>query len=266
LYYNNDTDKFITSFVNPDPDSIPNFEGFSFDSANKDSFIAGESITNVYIYFDANSGTNSTITSTNGVLNLSPSTPNSNFYYFNYNCSQITDNLIITSWNLNNTKSKIIEVPITLTTTQVVPLSFSNNPTTQDFQYNSLVINFNKAVKSIGNITSSQDPGQTILYSVNNTTSVTILSYKTPANITDTLTFSSVVDTSDISNTGNVTLNVNNLKIGPSLIGLIGSLNTISQSFQYTDIEVDISKNIIQNPVTPISISSSGPNNPTNVE
>ena len=70
-----------------------------------------------------------------------------------------------------------------------------------------------------------------VIEQLNNSTSVTLLSYKTPANISDTLTFSNVVDTSDIENTGNVTLNVSDLKTGPSLIGLIGSLNTISQSF-----------------------------------
>ena len=50
LYYDSFDEIFKTSMVNPDPDALPDFEGFSFDSANKGEFIAGESITNVYIY------------------------------------------------------------------------------------------------------------------------------------------------------------------------------------------------------------------------
>ena len=45
------------------------------------------------------------------------------------------------------TKYKVINLPITLKTTQGVPLSVSQNPTTQNSTYSNLVINFNKAIK-----------------------------------------------------------------------------------------------------------------------
>ena len=43
-----------------------------------------------------------------------------------------------------------------------------------------------------------------------------------------------------------VALNISNLMIGPSFSGLLGSSNTISQNWIYTNIECDFSKNIIQ--------------------
>ena len=123
----------------------------------------------------------------------------SNNFFFNFFCPTITDNLTITSFNSTNTKSKTYVVPITLKTTQAIPLSIASI-TTQDFQYNNLIVTFNKAVKSIGSITSTQKPAQTITYTCNNSTSVTITSYKTPLNATDILTFGTVIDTGNIQN------------------------------------------------------------------
>ena len=108
-------------------------------------------------------------------------------------------------------------------------------------------------------------PSQTITYTCNNTTSITLTNYKTPAGISDTLTFNTVIDTANISNLQAVSLNISNLMIGPAFSGLIGSSNTISQNWIYTNIECDFSKNIIQNPNTPITLTASTGNQPTNI-
>ena len=200
----------------------------------------------------------------NGFISKSPSVDN--WFNFSYNCSLITDVISIIVWNQNNTKYKAINLPITLRTTQGVPLSFSQNPTTQNFAYSNLVVNFNKAIKSIGSITSSQNP-QTITFTTNNSTSVTLTNYTTPTTDNDVLTFSSVVDTSDIANTAAVTLNISNLSLGPKFFGLENMINTASQNHTYTDIIAKFNKTIIQNPDVskPISVVADVGPNPTNI-
>ena len=101
----------------------------------------------VHVYFDASIGSNTSISSLNGFVSQGPI--EDNWFNFSYNCSTITDVISITIWNQTNTKSKIVNLPITLRTTQGVPLSFSQNPTTQNFGYSNLVVIFNKSIKSI---------------------------------------------------------------------------------------------------------------------
>ena len=171
LYYDSFDEKFKTSMVNPDPDVVPDFEAFTFNQSTlnqSEYFTVNESML-VHVYFDANIGNNTTIGSLNGFVSKGPNIDN--WFNFSYNCSTITDVISIIVWNQNNTKYKAINLPITLRTTQGVPLSFSQNPTTQNFTYSNLVVNFNKAIKSIGSITSSQNP-QAITFTTNNSTSV----------------------------------------------------------------------------------------------
>jgi hypothetical protein len=263
MYYNPSSDGLAMSHVNPDVNAVPTFENFNFDLSNKSEFYAAESITSIYIYFDSNIGSSTNISSQNGTISgISPF--ESSYFYFNYFCGSITDNLTITSYNSNNTKYKTVVIPITLKTTPVVPLGFTNTPTTQNYTYNNIVVNFNKAVKSISSITSLNQPSQTITYTTNNTSSIVLTNYKTPSNISDTLTFNGVVDTSDISNTSSVSKTVDNLKVGPSFVS-VSSSNTISQNWTYTDIEAVFTKDIIQNPTTPITITASSGNQPTNI-
>ena len=132
LYYDNSDDKFKTSFINPDPNAVPSFENFNFDLSNKSEFYAGESMTSIYIYFDSNIGSSTSISSQNGTIS-GISSFGSNYFYFNYFNSSITDNITIVSYNSTNTKSKTLVIPITLKTTQGVPLGFTNAPTTQNF-------------------------------------------------------------------------------------------------------------------------------------
>ena len=195
LYYDSFDEIFKTTVVNPDPDAIGNFEAFTFNQSNlpqPDYFTVNESML-VHVYFDANIGSNTTISSQNGTVSQGP--PIDNWFNFTYHCSTITDVISITVFNQNNTKSKLFNLPITLKTTQGVPLGFSQNPTTQNFNYTNLVVNFNKAIKSVGSITSSQNP-QTITFTTNNSTSVTLTNYTTPINESDVLTFNNVIDSS----------------------------------------------------------------------
>jgi hypothetical protein len=263
LYYDSVLENLVTTNVNPDPSCIPTSQDFVFDYSNKTEFYAGESMTSIHIYFDGLIGSNTTISSQNGTISAISARTSNNFF-FNFFCPTITDNLTITSFNSTSTKSKTYVVPITLKTTQAIPLSIASI-TTQDFQYNSLIVTFNKAVKSIGSITSTQRSAQTITYTCNNTTSVTITSYKTPLYATDSLTFNAVIDTGDNPNIQAVTLNITSLMIGATFTSFIGSDNLISQNAIYTNIEADFSKNIIQNPVTPITVIASTGNQPTNV-
>ena len=60
----------------------------------------------------------------------------------------ITDVISIIVFNQNNTtKSKAINIPITLRTTEGVPIGFSQNPTTQNFNYNNLVVKLTNPLK-----------------------------------------------------------------------------------------------------------------------
>jgi len=235
LYYDSFDEIFKTTVVNPDPDAIGNFEAFTFNQSNlpqPDYFTVNESML-VHVYFDANIGSNTTISSQNGTVSQGP--PIDNWFNFTYHCSTITDVISITVFNQNNTKSKLFNLPITLKTTQGVPLGFSQNPTTQNVNYTNLVVNFNKAIKSVGSISSSQNP-LTITFTTNNSTSVTLTNYTTPTNGSDVLTFYNVIDTSDIENVSSVSQNVNNLLLGPKFNGLENILNTASQNHAYTDI------------------------------
>ena len=58
----------------------------------------------VHVYFDANIGSNTTISSQNGTVSQGP--PIDNWFNFTYHCSTITDVISITVFNQNNTKSK----------------------------------------------------------------------------------------------------------------------------------------------------------------
>ena len=145
LYYDSFDEIFKTTVVNPDPDAIGNFEAFTFNQSNlpqPDYFTVNESML-VHVYFDANIGSNTTISSQNGTVSQGP--PVDNWFNFTYHCSTITDVISITVFNQNNTKSKLFNLPITLKTAQGVPLGFSQNPTTQNFNYTNLVVNFNKS-------------------------------------------------------------------------------------------------------------------------
>ena len=236
LYYDSFDEVFKTTSINPDPYSIPNYEAFTFNQSTlnqSDYFTVNESML-VHVYFDANIGSNTAISSQNGIISKGPSIDN--WFNFSYLCTTISDIISIIVWNQNNTKYKVINLPITLKTTQGVPLSFSQNPTTQNFTYSNLVVNFNKAIKSIGSITSFQNPNQTITFTTNNSCSITLTIYMTPTTNNDVLTFNNVIDTSDISNVAPVDLNVNNLSIGPRFFGLENMINSASQNHAYTDI------------------------------
>ena len=106
---------------------------------------------------------------------------------------------------------------------------------------------------------------QTITYTISG--GLVTINYKTPTNVSDTLTFNNVVDIADFANPSSVQLVLNNRFLpGPTFTGLVApALNTVSQSWTYTNIEADFSKTIIQNPVTPITITASTGNAPTNV-
>ena len=129
MYFDPSSDALALSHVNPDINAIPTFENFNFDLSTKPEFYAAESMTSIYIYFDSKIGSSTTISSQLGTISgVSPF--GSNYFYFDYFCSSITDNLTITSYNSTNTKSKRVVIPITLKTTQAVPLGFGNAPTT----------------------------------------------------------------------------------------------------------------------------------------
>ena len=116
MYFDPSSDSLSMSHVNPDVNAVPTFENFNFDLSNKSEFYAAESMTSIYIYFDSNIGSSTTISSQNGtVTGISPF--GSNYFYFNFFCGSITDNLTITSYNSNNTKYKTVVIPITLKTT-----------------------------------------------------------------------------------------------------------------------------------------------------
>ena len=267
LYYDSFDEVFKTSSVNHDPYAIPNYEAFTFNQSTlnqSDYFTVNESML-VHVYFDANIGSNTGISSQNGIISKGP--PIDNWFNFSYLCTTISDIISIIVWNQNNTKYKVINLPITLKTTQGVPLSFSQNPTTQNFTYSNLVVNFNKAIKSIGSITSFQNPNQTITFTTNNSSSITLTNYMTPTTNNDVLTFNNVIDTSDISNVAPVDLNVNNLFLGPRFFGLENMINSASQNHAYTDIIAKFSKDIVQNPdiSKPISVLADVGPQPTNI-
>lgn len=194
-----------------------------------------------------------------------PSAFGENYIVFTYYNSSLTDNITLKTYNSTNGKFKTTVQPIILKPTNTIPNNIASNVNTQDYQYNNVSVSFNKSVKSIGSISSLNAPSQTITYSISG--GLVTINYKTPAGPSDTLTFNGIVDTSDFSNPDPVQLVLTNRFLpGPAFSGLVApALNTISQNWTYTNIEADFSTNIIQNPTTPITITASTGNNPTNV-
>ena len=96
LYYDSFDEIFKTSMVNPDSDAVGNFEAFTFNQSTlnqSEYFTVNESML-VHVYFDANIGSNTTISSLNGFVSQGPI--EDNWFNFSYNCSTITDVISIT--------------------------------------------------------------------------------------------------------------------------------------------------------------------------
>jgi hypothetical protein len=265
LYYDKPNDALRISHINPDITAVPNFSKFDFTDSIKEYFYSDLTIT-LKIEFDGKIGSSTTISSQNGTISpILPSAFGENYIVFTYYNSSLTDNITLNTYNSTNGKFKTTVQPIILKTTNTIPNNIASNVNTQDYQYNNVSVSFNKSVKSIGSISSLNAPSQTITYSISG--GLVSINYKTPANASDTLTFNNIVDTSDFPNPDPVQLVLTDRFLpGPAFSGLVlPALNTISQNWTYTNIECDFSKNIIQNPTTPISITASTGNNPTNV-
>ena len=82
LYYDSFDEIFKTSMVNPDSDAVGNFEAFTFNQSTlnqSEYFTVNESML-VHVYFDANIGSNTTISSLNGFISQGPTENN----WFNF--------------------------------------------------------------------------------------------------------------------------------------------------------------------------------------
>ena len=91
LYYDSFDEVFKTTSINPDPYSIPNYEAFTFNQSTlnqSDYFTVNESML-VHVYFDANIGSNTAISSQNGIISKGP--PIDNWFNFSYLCTTISD-------------------------------------------------------------------------------------------------------------------------------------------------------------------------------
>jgi len=265
LYYDKPNDALRISHINPDLTAVPNFSKFDFTDSIKEYFYSDLTIT-LKVEFDGKIGSSTTITSQNGTISpILPSAFGENYIVFTYYNSSLTDNITLKTYNSTNGKFKSTVHPIILKTTNTIPNNIASNVNTQDYQYNNISVSFNKSVKSIGSITSLNAPSQTITFTIAG--GLVSINYKTPAGPSDTLTFNGVVDTSDFPNPDSVQLVLTDRFLpGPTFSGLVApALNTISQNWNYSNIEADFSKNIIQNPTTPITISTNTGNAPTNV-
>ena len=265
MYYDKPNDALRISHINPDLTAVPNFSKFDFNDSIKKYFYSDLTIT-LKVEFDGKIGSSTTITSQNGTISpILPSAFGESYIVFTYYASTLTDNITLKTYNSTNGKFKTTVQPIILKTTNTIPNNIASNVITQDYQYSNVSLTFNKNVKSIGSITSLNAPSQTITYTI--ASGLVNINYKTPANVSDTLTFNSVVDISDYANPSAVQLVLTNRFLpGPAFSGLVlPAINTISQSWTYTNIEADFNKNIIQNPTTPITITASTGNAPRNV-
>ena len=265
LYYDKPNDALRISHINPDLTAVPNFSKFDFTDSIKEYFYT-DLTTTLKVEFDGKIGSSTTISSQNGTISpILPSAFGENYIVFTYYNSNLTDNITLNTYNSTNGKFKTTVIPIILKTTNTIPQNIASNVNTQDYQYNNVSVSFNKNVKSIGSISSLNAPSQTITYTI--ASGLVTINYKTPAGPSDTLTFNNVVDISDFANPSSVQLVLTDRFLpGPAFSGLVApALNTISQNWTYTNIEADFSKNIIQNPTTPISITASTGNNPSNV-
>ena len=265
LYYDKPNDALRISHINPDTTAVPNFSKWDFTDSIKEYFYT-DLTTTLKVEFDGQIGSSTTITSQNGTISpILPSAFGESYIVFTYYNSSLTDNITLKTYNSTNTKFKTTVQPIILKTTNTIPNNISSTVNTQDYQYNNVSVSFNKSVKSIGSISSLNAPSQTITYTI--ASGLVTINYKTPAGPSDTLTFNGIVDTSDFPNPDPVQLVLTDRFLpGPAFSGLVApALNTISQNWTYSNIEADFSKNIIQNPTTPISITASTGNAPTNV-
>ena len=204
MYYDKSNDALKISHINPDTSIVPNFSKFDFTDSIKEYFYTDLTIS-LKVEFDGKIGSSTTVTSQNGTIaTILPSAFGENYIVFTYYASALLDNITLKTYNSTNTKFKTTVQPIILKTTNTIPNNIASNVITQDYQYSNVSVTFNKNVKSIGSISSLNAPTQTITYTISG--GLVTINYKTPANVSDTLTFNNVVDVSDFANSSSVQL------------------------------------------------------------
>ena len=146
--------------VNDDQTIIPSLQKLAFNyslaspTVITDYPLSVTSYTALRLVFDANLGSNTTLTSLKGstVENVVSS---GEYLSFSYRNNSLLEKLEITVYSADNQRYKKIHLEFVLTTTLDTPSSwFTSPPITQGLQYTALQMNFVRPVVSVGSVTS----------------------------------------------------------------------------------------------------------------